>query len=201
MPHADRGPENPSDTSVAPLLAALSELAETAGRVARDLAPEIERALDMVRHTVRQGGTLLFCGNGGSAADAQHMATEYVVRYMRNRRAYPAIALTTDTSLITAAGNDLGFDHIFSRQIEALGKRGDLLIIHSTSGNSPNVLRAAEAATTLGIPVLALTKRDGGALRLLADHAIVVPTDRTDRAQEIHLCIQHAICDAIEQTL
>ncbi len=201
MPHADRGPENPSDTSVAPLLAALSELAETAGRVARDLAPEIERALDMVRHTVRQGGTLLFCGNGGSAADAQHMATEYVVRYMRNRRAYPAIALTTDTSLITAAGNDLGFDHIFSRQIEALGKRGDLLIIHSTSGNSPNVLRAAEAATTLGIPVLALTKRDGGALRLLADHTIVVPTDRTDRAQEIHLCIQHAICDAIEQTL
>ena len=201
MPHAPRGPENPSDTSVAPLLAALSELAETAGRVARDLAPEIERALDMVRHTVRQGGTLLFCGNGGSAADAQHMATEYVVRYMRNRRAYPAIALTTDTSLITAAGNDLGFDHIFSRQIEALGKRGDLLIIHSTSGNSPNVLRAAEAATTLGIPVLALTKRDGGALRLLADHTIVVPTDRTDRAQEIHLCIQHAICDAIEQTL
>ena len=201
MPHADRGPENPSDTSVAPLLAALSELAETAGRVARDLAPEIERALDMVRHTVRQGGTLLFCGNGGSAADAQHMATEYVVRYMRNRRAYPAIALTTDTSLITAAGNDLGFDHIFSRQIEALGKRGDLLIIHSTSGNSPNVLRAAEAATTLGIPVLALTKRDGGALRLLADHTIVVPTDRTDRAQVIHLCIQHAICDAIEQTL
>ena len=201
MPHADRGPENPSDTSVAPLLAALSELAETAGRVARDRAPEIERALDMVRHTVRQGGTLLFCGNGGSAADAQHMATEYVVRYMRNRRAYPAIALTTDTSLITAAGNDLGFDHIFSRQIEALGKRGDLLIIHSTSGNSPNVLRAAEAATTLGIPVLALTKRDGGALRLLADHTIVVPTDRTDRAQEIHLCIQHAICDAIEQTL
>ena len=183
------------------MLAALSELAETAGRVARDLAPEIERALDMVRNTVRQGGTLLFCGNGGSAADAQHMATEYVVRYMRNRRAYPAIALTTDTSLITAAGNDLGFDHIFSRQIEALGKRGDLLIIHSTSGNSPNVLRAAEAATALGIPVLALTKRDGGALRLLADHTIVVPTDRTDRAQEIHLCIQHAICDAIEQTL
>jgi D-sedoheptulose 7-phosphate isomerase len=155
----------------------------------------------MVQATVRQGGTLLFCGNGGSAADAQHMATEYVVRYMRNRRAYPAIALTTDTSLITAVGNDLGFDHIFSRQIEALGKRGDLLIIHSTSGNSPNVLRAAEAATALGIPVLALTKRDGGALRLLADHTIVVPTDRTDRAQEIHLCIQHAICDAIEQAL
>lgn len=201
MTNADRGSQDPPDASVAPLLAALTELAETAARVARDLAPEIERALEMVRSTVKQGGTLLFCGNGGSAADAQHMATEYVVRYMRNRRAYPAIALTTDTSLITAVGNDLGFDHIFSRQIEALGKRGDLLIIHSTSGNSPNVLRAAEAANKKGIPVLALTKQDGGALRTIADHTIVVPTDRTDRAQEIHLCIQHAICDAIEQTL
>lgn len=201
MTYADPDPQNAADTSVAPLLAALTELAATAELVARDLAPEIERALELVRTTVSQGGTLLFCGNGGSAADAQHMATEYVVRYMRNRRAYPAIALTTDTSLITAAGNDLGFDHIFSRQVEALGKRGDLLIIHSTSGNSPNVLRAAEAAKAKGIPVLALTKRDGGALRLVADHTIVVPTDRTDRAQEIHLCIQHAICDAIEQTL
>lgn len=201
MTYADPDPQNAADTSVAPLLAALTELAATAELVARDLAPEIERALELVRTTVSQGGTLLFCGNGGSAADAQHMATEYVVRYMRNRRAYPAIALTTDTSLITAAGNDLGFDHIFSRQVEALGKGGDLLIIHSTSGNSPNVLRAAEAAKAKGIPVLALTKRDGGALRLVADHTIVVPTDRTDRAQEIHLCIQHAICDAIEQTL
>ncbi len=201
MTTVDRGSESPPGASVAPLLGALTELADTAARVARDLVPEIERALEMVRTTVKQGGTLLFCGNGGSAADAQHMATEYVVRYMRNRRAYPAIALTTDTSLITAAGNDLGFDHIFSRQIEALGKRGDLLVIHSTSGNSPNVLRAAEAAKSQGIPVLALTKRDGGALRLIADHTIVVPTDRTDRAQEIHLCIQHAICDAIEQTL
>jgi D-sedoheptulose 7-phosphate isomerase len=129
------------------------------------------------------------------------MATEYVVRFMRNRRAYPALALTTDTSLITATGNDFGFDHIFSRQVEALGKRGDLLIIHSTSGNSPNVLRAAEAAQAKGIPVLALSAKDGGALAELADHIIIVPTDRTDRAQEIHLCIQHAICDAIEQTL
>ncbi|WP_411282522.1 SIS domain-containing protein [Gemmatimonas sp.] len=201
MSNADRGSQNAPGASVAPLLTALTELAQTAERVARDLAPEIERALEMVRTAVSQGGTLLFCGNGGSAADAQHLATEYVVRYMRNRRAYPAIALTTDTSLLTAVGNDLGFDHIFSRQIEALGKRGDLLIIHSTSGNSPNVLRAAEAAKEKGIPVLALTKRDGGALRVIADHTIVVPTDRTDRAQEIHLCIQHAICDAIEQTL
>ena len=120
---------------------------------------------------------------------------------MRNRRAYPAIALTTDTSLLTAVGNDFGFDHVFSRQIEAIGKPGDLLVIHSTSGNSPNVLLAAEAAKAKGIPVLALSARDGGKLRALADHNIVIPTSRTDRAQELHLCLQHAICDAIEQTL
>ncbi|MEQ1692473.1 MAG: SIS domain-containing protein [Gemmatimonas sp.] len=189
---------NPSALSPA---AALLELAETAQRTARELTNALELALTMVRETVQEGGTLLFCGNGGSAADAQHLATEYVVRYMRNRRAYPAIALTTDTSLLTAVGNDFGFDHIFSRQIEALAKPGDLLIIHSTSGNSPNVLRAAEAAHARGIRVLALTARDGGALLALADHSIVVPTSRTDRAQELHLCIQHAICDAIEQSL
>ena len=181
--------------------AALLELAETAQRTAREIEGAIDAALEMVRSTVRGGGTLLFCGNGGSAADAQHMATEYVVRYMRNRRAYPAIALTTDTSLLTAAGNDLGFDHIFSRQVEALAKPGDLLIIHSTSGNSPNVLRAAEAARAKGVPVLALSARDGGELLKLADHSVVIPTTRTDRAQELHLCIQHAICEAIEQEL
>src|SRR5690606_407439 len=104
--------------------------------------------------TLESGGTLFFCGNGGSAADAQHMATEYVVRYMRNRRALPVIALTTDTSLLTAAGNDLGFDHIFARQVEALVKRGDLLVLHSTSGNSPNLLEAARAARAKGVRVL-----------------------------------------------
>lgn len=155
----------------------------------------------MVTATIKRGGTLFFCGNGGSAADAQHMATEYVVRYMRNRKAYPAIALTTDTSLLTAAGNDFGFDHIFSRQIEALCRPGDLLMIHSTSGNSPNVLRAAEAAREASVAVLALTAKDGGALRELADHCIIIPTERTDRAQEIHLCIQHLICDSVEQSL
>ena len=114
---------------------------------------------------------------------------------------HPAIALTTDTSLLTAVGNDFGFDHIFSRQIEALAKRGDLLIIHSTSGNSPNVLRAAVSAQDLGVKVLALSAKDGGELATLADHSIIIPTNRTDRAQELHLCIQHAICEIIEQTL
>ncbi|WP_396203815.1 SIS domain-containing protein [Gemmatimonas sp.] len=188
-------------TAVAPLLGALRELAATAERTANRLEAQIEQALAMVQATISRGGTLLFCGNGGSAADAQHMATEYVVRYMRTRRAYPAIALTTDSSLLTATGNDFGFDHIFERQVEALGKAGDLLIIHSTSGNSPNVLLAADAARAKGIPVLALSAKDGGALKERADLCIVVPTTRTDRAQEIHLCIQHAICDAIEATL
>jgi D-sedoheptulose 7-phosphate isomerase len=181
--------------------AALLELAATATRAAEQIGGDIERALEMVRTTVRGGGTLFFCGNGGSAADAQHMATEYVVRYMRDRRAYPAIALTTDTSLLTAAGNDLGFEQIFARQVHALARPGDLLIIHSTSGNSPNVLEAARAAREKGVPVLAFSARDGGPLRALADHSVIVPTDRTDRAQELHLCIEHLICDLVEAEL
>jgi D-sedoheptulose 7-phosphate isomerase len=184
-----------------PFAEALRDLAATAERVATELGPDLDRAHRMVQETVDRGGTLLFCGNGGSAADAQHMATEYVVRYMRNRRAYPALALTTDTSLLTAAGNDIGFDQVFARQVEALGRPGDLLIIHSTSGNSPNVLRAAETAKARGIPVLAFSARDGGELRGLADHSVVIPTTRTDRAQELHLCIEHIICDLVERTL
>jgi len=180
---------------------ALRELAETALRTADLIEAQLERAAVMVEETVSRGGTLFFCGNGGSAADAQHLATEYVVRYSRNRAAYPAIALTTDTSLITATGNDFGFDHIFERQVQALCRAGDLLIIHSTSGNSPNVLLAAAAARAKGVAVLAFSARDGGALAGAADHCVIIPTDRTDRAQELHLNIEHAICDLIEATL
>jgi D-sedoheptulose 7-phosphate isomerase len=174
-------------------------MAETALRTAEQIGPQLERAAEMVRATVERGGTLIFCGNGGSAADAQHLATEYVVRYMKDRRAYPAIAITTDTSLITAAGNDLGFDAIFARQVEALARPGDLLIIHSTSGNSPNVLAAAEAARRKGVPVLAFSARDGGTLAALADHSVIVPTHRTDRAQEVHLNVEHTICELMEE--
>jgi len=183
------------------IVGALRELADTALATAAALESEMARAADMVRETVSAGRTLFFCGNGGSAADAQHLATEYVVRYMRARRAVAAIALTTDTSLLTAAANDLGFEQVFARQIEALARAGDLLIIHSTSGDSPNVLRAAEAARHVGARVLAFSARSGGALRALADLTIVVPTQRTDRAQELHLCIEHAICELIEQEL
>src|SRR6478752_8414061 len=128
-------------------------------------------------------------------------ATTMATRDRWPRRAYPAIALPTDTSLLTAAGNDIGFENVFARQVEALARPGDLLIIHSTSGNSPNVLRAAEAAHAKGAKVLAFSARDGGALRALADHSVVIPTTRTDRAQELHLCIEHVICDLIEQAL
>lgn len=180
---------------------ALRGLAGTAERLLATLGPDLDKALAMVRDTVRRGGTLFFCGNGGSAADAQHLAAEYVVRYMRNRRALPAIALTTDSSLLTAAGNDIGFERIFARQVEALAKTGDLLIIHTTSGNSANLLRAAEAARGKGVDVLAMSARDGGELRALATHCVIVPTERTDRAQELQLCIQHAICEAVEREL
>ena len=179
----------------------LRDLAATATDAAERIGPDAERAGTMMRDVVRRGGTLFFCGNGGSAADAQHMATEYVVRYMKNRRPLAAVALTTDTSLLTAMGNDFGFDEIFSRQVDALVTDRDLLIIHSTSGNSPNVIKAAEAAKRKGAPVVAFSSRDGGALRAIADHSVIVPSDRTDRAQEIHLCIEHAICEIIEAEL
>ena len=137
----------------------------------------------------------------GGLRDLARLATEYVVRYMRDRRAYPAVTLTTDTSLLTAVGNDFGFEQIFSRQIQAPARRGDLLVIHSTSGNSPNVLRAAEAARAQGIRVLAFSAGNGGKLRALADHSVVIPTTRTDRAQELHMCIEHLICEFVERGL
>lgn len=176
----------------------LHQLAELAARAARELAEPLRRATGLVRETVRAGGTLFFCGNGGSAADAQHVATEYVVRYARARRPLRALALTTDTSLLTAAANDFSFEEVFSRQVEALGRPGDLLVVHTTSGNSPNCVRAIEAARALGMRTLVLTARDGGRVRAIADLCLIVPTERTDRAQEIHLSIQHAICDAVD---
>ncbi len=185
-------------TARSQVVSRLGELSQLAQKSADALAGQIADAAALVRNVLAHGGTLFFCGNGGSAADAQHIATEYVVRYMKTRQAMAAIALTTDTSLLTAAGNDLGFEHVFSRQVDALVRAGDLLVVHSTSGTSPNVIRAAEAARAKGARVLALTARDGGTLRGLADVSIVVPTDRTDRAQEMHLAIQHVICELVE---
>jgi len=176
----------------------LRDLSEAAARSADALASQIADATEIARSSLAKGGTLFFCGNGGSAADAQHIATEYTIRYLRARRALRAIALTTDTSALTAAGNDYSFDEIFSRQVEALGRAGDVLFVHTTSGNSPNCLRAIEAAKSLGMRTVALTAKDGGKVNGLADLTLIVPTTRTDRAQELHLAIQHAICDAID---
>jgi D-sedoheptulose 7-phosphate isomerase len=182
-------------------VAHLRGLAAAASDSAAVLGPSIRKAAEMVRATVKRGGTLFFCGNGGSAADAQHMATEYVVRYKKARRAIGAIALTTDTSALTAIGNDFSFDQVFSRQVEALCRPGDLLILHTTSGNSANLLQAADAAKAKGVATLALSAKGGGALATMVDHCIIVPTDRTDRAQEIQLNIQHSICEMIDDEI
>jgi D-sedoheptulose 7-phosphate isomerase len=179
----------------------LEELAQLAQRVAREQSEEIARLAQVVSSTLQAGNKLLFCGNGGSAADAQHLATEYVVRFRRNRAPVAALALTTDTSLLTAAANDFGFELVFARQVEALGRNGDLLFLHSTSGESENLVAAAHAARSAGVRTIALLARGGGRLRALVDHALVVPTDNGARAQELHLAIGHLICDLVEATL
>jgi D-sedoheptulose 7-phosphate isomerase len=179
----------------------LGELADAARETARTLAPAIARAVTMVRETLEQGGTLFFCGNGGSAADAQHVATEYVVRYMRTRRALPAVALTTDTSLLTAVSNDFGVERIFARQVEALGREGDVLIAISTSGNSANVLRAAEEATTRGLRVVGLTGASGGRLAPLTDVCVRVPSTVTAHIQECHIAVEQLIALLVERDL
>jgi D-sedoheptulose 7-phosphate isomerase len=151
--------------------------------------------------SLRGGGKLMFFGNGGSAADAQHLATELTVRYKQNRAAIAALALTTDTSALTAAGNDLGFEHIFARQIEALGKPGDLVIAISTSGNSPNILAALQQAREMQLVTAAFGGRGGGAMAGLADHLLVVPSDTTARIQEMHITLGQMLCGAIELEL
>ncbi|MBA3344803.1 MAG: SIS domain-containing protein [Gemmatimonadales bacterium] len=150
---------------------------------------------------LREGGTLFFCGNGGSAADAQHLATEYVVRYGDTRPAFSAIALTTDSSLLTAAGNDFGFDRIFARQIEALCRAGDLLVLHSTSGRSPNLVCAARAARAKGVFTVAFLGQGGGPLAEEVDEAVMVPTKETSEIQILQLALEHVIVELVEAEL
>ena len=147
------------------------------------------------------GGTVLVFGNGGSAADAQHVVAELVGRFVKNRRAWPAVALTTDTSILTAVGNDFGFDQVFSRQIEALGRRGDLAIGITTSGDSPNVLRGLEVAKAGGLVTVALTGRSGGAAGRLADIHVNVPETVTARIQEAHTTMLHLMCELVDDEL
>jgi len=180
----------------------LDALGRLAARCAAELEPAVAQYVELVRHAIREGRTIFFAGNGGSAAHAQHMATEYVVRYSPVvRRAVPALALSTDSSLLTAAGNDLGFEEIFARQVEAHGRTGDLLVLISTSGSSRDLVRAAEVARERGVVIVGLLAKDGGRLRGLVDLAIVVPTDDTALAQEIQLAIDHHVCSVIEPEL
>lgn len=179
----------------------LAQLRDLAEQVRVTLADQVAHYAQLVTTTLRSGGTLFLAGNGGSAADAQHIATEYVIRYRKDRVALPAVALSADTSLITAGGNDLGFDAIFARQIEALAKPEDLVILHSTSGNSPNLLRAAEAARNKKVTTAALLAKGGGALAGQVDFAIILPTDNTSHAQELQLAIEHIVCEYVECAL
>jgi len=181
--------------------AGLTALAALATRVGEEHGETIAAIADNYITALRAGGTLFFAGNGGSAADAQHIAAEYVVRYGHNRRPLPAVALTTDTSLLTACANDLGYDEIFARQVEALARSGDVLVLHSTSGESPNTLRAAQAAKVKGVKVVALLGKGGGALSSLADCALIVPSDETSHIQELHLAVEHIVCAMVENAL
>ncbi len=165
------------------------------------LGPIIEQSAELVVAALRSGHKLLLCGNGGSAADCQHIAAELTGRFRSDRRALAAIALSTDTSALTSIANDYGFEAVFSRQLEGLGSAGDCLLAISTSGNSPNVIRAAEAARAAGIHTIGLLGRDGGKLRALCDIAVVVPSETTARIQEAHIFIGHALCEMVEEAL
>jgi len=161
----------------------------------------IIRTAEAVIKAFKSGHKVFFCGNGGSAADCQHMAAELVGRFQKERQAWPAIALTTDTSTLTALGNDYSFDIVFSRQLQALGQAGDVLIAISTSGNSKNILEAIRQAKAMGIVTIGVTGANGGQLAGLSDIAIVAASSKTARIQESHLVIFHSICELVENTL
>lgn len=179
----------------------ITELQEHQSMIERlvNCSSAIEVAASILIDTLQQGGKILLCGNGGSAADCQHIAAELVVRFEKNRKALAAIALTTDSSILTAHSNDIGFDTIYSRQIEAIGNPKDCLLAISTSGKSPNVINAITAAQTLGMQVIGLTGRDGGDFPKLLTHVVIVPSEVTARIQEAHILIGHWWCGAVER--
>jgi D-sedoheptulose 7-phosphate isomerase len=187
---------DPIGTHLKLSLAALERTTQDAAMLtaARKIAEIIIAAL-------RAGNKLLIIGNGGSAADAQHIAAEIVGRYKQDRPAYAAIALTTDTSALTAIANDYGFEQVFARQVEGLGRRGDVLLALSTSGRSPNILAALRSARTHGLVTIGFTGSKGGALGAHCDHLMIAPSDDTAIIQQIHLAVAHGICDEIEQAL
>ncbi len=169
--------------------------------IAEELSGDINDAIGLIRDSIKGGGKLLLMGNGGSAADAQHIAAEFIGRFKKERKALPAIALTTDTSALTCLGNDYGFEHIFARQVEALVHKGDAVVGISASGNSENVFRALQKAKELGAVTIGLLGNEGGRMKDVVHKAIVVPSDDTARIQEAHITIGHIICEIIEQEL
>jgi len=163
------------------------------------LLGKVEQAGRQIIAAIKKGNKVLVCGNGGSAADSQHMAAEMIGRFERERRGLPAVALTTDTSSLTALANDYDFDIVFERQVEALGRRGDVLLALSTSGRSPSVLKAVRRARKMGIRTIGLTGKDGGRLSRSADLSLVMPASNTARIQECHICVLHILCDIVER--
>ncbi len=181
----------------------LEESAATKKAILNSCFDEISRAVTIVRDALKKDNKILLCGNGGSAADSQHIATEFTIRLNHDikRKGLPAIALTTDTSALTAAGNDIGFENAFARLVEALGRKGDVLVAISTSGNSENIVRAVEKAHEGGLSVIGFLGKDGGKLKRLCDLPIVVPSDNTQRIQEGHITIGHIISELVELEL
>ena len=187
-----------SDDIAARCRAACESAAETHRRAGAALAPEVVRVVTRLNEALASGRKVIVCGNGGSAAESQHFAAELTGRFRRERQALPALALTVDTSALTAIGNDAGYEQIFSRQLEALARPGDLFVGFSTSGGSKNVLRAMQAAQDLGLTRAALVGERGGPIADLADVAVKVPSRDTPRIQESHLLVVHLFCAAIE---
>ena len=171
---------------------------ETIKKVIETMPEKLEDASKLVIETLNNGNKLLLCGNGGSAADAQHIAAELTGRYKTERRGLPGIALTTDTSALTAIGNDYGYDRVFDRQVEALANKGDLIIGISTSGNSKNIVSALQLGKELGCKTLGFSGRDGGAMNEVCDINLVVPSNNTPRIQEMHILFGHTICQIID---
>ncbi len=169
--------------------------------VLAQLVPTIEQTAGVLITALKNGNKVLTCGNGGSAADAQHFAAELTCKYDQSRRALPGIALSTDTSHLTATGNDYSFDDVFSRGVEALGQKNDVLVAITTSGNSPNVLKAIDAAKKKGMHVIGLTGKNGGKMAALDIHKVIVPSNTTERIQESHILIIHAWCKQIDAAL
>lgn len=166
-----------------------------------DLAPKIDQSIKLIEDCIKSQNTLFFCGNGGSAADSQHLAAEFMGRFLIDRRPLSAIALTVDTSALTAIGNDYGYDNIFSRQLEGLGQEGDILYAISTSGNSANVLKAIEVAKSKGIKTIALTGEVDSEMSKLCEITIAVPSNETNHIQEMHIIVGHYICGRVESSL